>query len=135
MTKLFYLILFIILAGGWTYIYKIHRAPAEIKYSDIDSNQLKTMLNNKNFFFVNVHVPYEGEIEKTDAFIPYDRIDKNLNKLPGDKNAKIILYCKSGRMSAIAATRLTQLGYTNVYNHILGMHDWQSKGFSLKQLK
>ena len=135
MTKLFYLILFIILAGGWTYIYKIHRAPAEIKYSDIDSNQLKTMLNNKNFFFVNVHVPYEGEIEKTDAFIPYDQIDQNLNKLPKNKNAKIVLYCKSGRMSAIVAKRLTELGYTNVYNHILGMHDWQSKGFSLKQLK
>ena len=133
MTKLFYLILLILFFAGWAYIYKIHQAPAEIKYTDIDSNQLKTILADKDFFFVNVHIPYEGAIEKTDGFIPYDQIDKNLNKLPGDKNAKIVLYCKSGRMSAIAAKRLTELGYTNVYNHILGMHDWQSKGYPLTQ--
>ena len=133
MIKLFYLILLILFLAGWTYIYKIHRIPTEIKYTDIDSNQLKTMLTNKNFFFINVHTPYEGEIEKTDAFIPYDQIDQNLNKLPKNKNAKIVLYCKSGRMSAIVAKRLTELGYTNVYNHILGMHDWQSKGYPLKK--
>ena len=131
MNKIVYITLLSLFLAGWTYIYKIHRIPTEIKYTDIDSHQLKTMLTNKNFFFVNVHIPYEGEIEKTDAFIPYDQIDKNLDKLPKDKNAKIVLYCKSGRMSAIAAKRLTELGYTNVYNHILGMHDWQSKGYSL----
>ena len=131
MTKLFYLILLILFLGGWTYIYKINRIPAEFKYTDITSDQLKEMLQNKDFYFVNVHTPYEGEIEKTDAFIPYNQIVKNLNKLPKDKNSKIVLYCKSGRMSAIAARRLTELGYTDVYNHILGMHDWQSKGFSL----
>ena len=80
---------------------------------------------------MNVHTPYEGEIEKTDAFIPYNEIDKNLDKLPKDRNAKIVLYCRSGRMSAEASQKLTELGYTNVYNQILGMHDWQSKGYPL----
>ena len=132
MSKLFYLILFLLFTGLWLYIYIIHQTPPALqKYSDITTDQLKTMLQNKDFYFVNVHTPYEGEIEKTDAFIPYDQIENNLDKLPKDKNAKIILYCKSGRMSAIAAKRLTELGYTNVYNHILGMHDWQSKGYSL----
>lgn len=131
MAKYIYLLLFIVFLGGWLYFYKIHRIPTEIKYTDITSDQLKTMLQNKDFYFVNVHTPYAGEIEKTDAVIPYDQIDKNLNKLPKDKNAKIVLYCKSGRMSTIAAKHLTELGYTNVYNHILGMHDWQSKGYPL----
>jgi len=132
--KKFLIILFLaVFLGSWLYFYKIHQTPSAFEYTDITSDQLKTMLQNKDFYFVNVHTPYEGEIEKTDAFIPYDRIDENLNKFPKDKNAKIILYCKSGRMSAIAAKRLTELGYTNVYNHILGMHDWQSKGFSLKK--
>ena len=80
MTKLFYLILLILLLAGWLYVYKIHRIPTEIKYTDITSDQLKTMLQNKDFYFVNVHIPYEGEIEKTDAFIPYDEIENNLNK-------------------------------------------------------
>ncbi len=105
------------------------------QYQDINSDQLYTMLKNKDFYFVNVHIPYEGEIEKTDAFIPYDEIEKNFDKLPKDKNAKIVLYCRSGRMSAIAAKTLTGLGYTNVYNHILGMHDWQSKGYPLRTIR
>src|SRR3990167_2636488 len=102
-------------------------------YKNITSTQLKEMFEDKNFFLVNVHTPYEGEIEKTDAFIPYDQIEKNLDKLPIDKNAKIVLYCKSGRMSTEAANKLTDLGFTNVQNLLLGMHDWQSKGYPLKQ--
>lgn len=100
-------------------------------YKDITSDELYTMLTNKDFYFVNVHIPYEGEIEKTDAFIPYNEIDKNLDKLPKDKNAKIVLYCRSGRMSAEAAVKLTDLGYTNVYNHLLGIHDWQARGYKI----
>ncbi|KKR77066.1 MAG: Rhodanese domain protein [Candidatus Levybacteria bacterium GW2011_GWA2_40_8] len=100
-------------------------------YKNITSTQLKEMFEDKNFFLVNVHIPYEGEIEKTDVFIPYDEIEKNLDKLPKNKNAKIVLYCQTGRMSAIAAQRLTKLGYTDVYNHLFGMHDWQSKGYPL----
>lgn len=90
------------------------------------------MLGTKDFFLVNVHVPYEGEIEPTDAFVGYDDIENNLDKLPVDKSSKIVLYCRSGRMSAIAAETLTNLGYTNVYNLMLGMHDWQASGYPLK---
>ncbi len=100
-------------------------------YENIDSTTLQKMLLNKDFFFVNVHIPYEGEIEKTDVFIPYDKISDNLDKFPKDKMAKIVLYCRSGRMSKIAAEKLTALGYKNVYNLIAGMNDWQSKGYPL----
>ena len=145
MSKYFYIILFILFLTGWVYVYKSHQdrfnAPTEKttsqiqKYTDITSVQLYEMLKNKDFYMVNVHNPYEGEIEKTDAFISYDEIDKNLDKLPKDKNAKIVVYCRSGRMSAEASQKLTELGYTNVYNQILGMHDWQSKGYPLKTKK
>jgi len=33
-----------------------------------------------------------------------------------DKNAKIIVYCRSGARSANAANRLIELGYTSVYD-------------------
>ena len=131
MSKYVYIFLFILFIAGWLYIYRIHQTPAQQKYSDITSEKLHEMLKNKDFNFINVHIPYEGEIEKTDAFIPYNEIDKNLDKLPKDKNAKIVLYCRSGRMSAEAAKKLVDLGYTNIYNQILGMHDWQARGYPL----
>jgi rhodanese-related sulfurtransferase len=86
----------------------------------------------KDFIFINVHVPYEGEIEKTDLFIPYDEIRKNLDKLPADKNAKIVLYCRTDRMSNIAAKTLVNLGYTNVWVLEDGMIEWRKAGYQLQ---
>ncbi len=89
------------------------------------------MLDKKDFTFINVHIPYEGEIAKTDAFVPYDEIDKNLDTLPADKNAKIVLYCRSGRMSSMAAETLVRLGYTNVWSLDGGMSGWEQQGYEL----
>jgi len=101
-------------------------------YTNVSAAQLKAMLDKKDFAFINVHIPYEGEIAETDAFVPYNDIEKNLDKLPADKNAKIVLYCRSGRMSALAAETLVRLGYTNVWNVEGGMGAWETLGLPLK---
>ena len=100
-------------------------------YTDVSVSELQTMLANKDFTFVNVHIPFEGNIAKTDISIPYDQIDQNLDKLPSDKNAKIVLYCRSGRMSAIAAETLVGLGYTNIWNLSGGMVAWEQAGLKI----
>ncbi len=102
-----------------------------INFNTLTSAQLVAMLQQKDFFFVNVHTPYEGEIKNTDAFIPYDTIADNLDKLPKDKNEKIVLYCRSGRMSEIAVKKLIGLGYTNVSHLGGGMIDWEKNGYRI----
>lgn len=102
-------------------------------YTNVTPAQVKQMLGTKDFFLVNVHIPYAGELAQTDAFIPYTDIEQNLAKLPSDKNAKILLYCSSGHMSGIAANTLLKLGYTNVWNLDGGMVAWQNAGNSLIQ--
>jgi phage shock protein E len=97
----------------------------------LTADQLNKMLAGpKDFTLINVHVPYEGEIVKTDLAIPYDQADAHLTQLPG-KDAKIVLYCRSGRMSDIAARRLVELGYTHVYDLTGGMVAWEASGLSL----
>jgi phage shock protein E len=102
-------------------------------YLNVTPLELKTMLANKDFVFVNVHIPFAGNIVNADLSIPYDEIEQNLAKLPADKKAKIVLYCRSGRMSAIAAETLVKLGYTNLWNLDGGMSAWEQAGYEIQK--
>lgn len=100
-------------------------------YRNIDSDTLWTMLQQKDFLMINVHIPYAGELPETDSFIPFNEIEQNLDKLPEDRAAKLVVYCRSGPMSAVAAKALVQLGYTNIWNLTQGMREWQQAGYPL----
>lgn len=76
---------------------------------------------------INVHVPYEGEIDGTDELIPFDEIAGDA-RLPVDKNAEILLYCMSGNMSETAARTLEDEGYTDVAHLGGGMQEWTATG-------
>jgi len=99
-------------------------------YADITVQQLAETLPDKDFTLVNVHIPYEGELAQTDLFIAYNRVADNLDQLP-DKDAPIVLYCRSGRVSTEAATELAALGYTNLMELNGGFIAWQAAGYEL----
>ncbi|HSC71410.1 MAG TPA: rhodanese-like domain-containing protein [Candidatus Methylomirabilis sp.] len=100
-------------------------------YTNVTAPILKKMLEKKDFFFVNVHVPYEGEIAGTDPFIAFDKVKQQRHLLPAKKDAKIVLYCMSDRMSTIASETLVRLGYTNIWNLHGGMIEWEKRGYPL----
>lgn len=99
-------------AGAWTEL-----TPAE----------LSTMLDTKEVFLVNVHIPYEGELPMTDAFIPFDQVGSRLSDLPG-RNEMIALYCRTGRMSQVALQELAGAGYSNLFELKGGFEAWRSVG-------
>ena len=101
-------------------------------YRNVSADEVNTMLKNKDFVLVNVHIPFAGNIAGTDLSIPYDQIEQNLSQLPPNKNAKIVLYCRIGRMSAIAAQTLVKLGYTNIWNLDGGMDGWEQAGYPIE---
>lgn len=106
-------------------------------YHDLTVDRLVEMLAQDNeseraFTLVNVHVPYAGEISGTDLHIAYDEITENLGRLPA-KDGRIVLYCRSGAMSAEAAQALAELGYTDVWELNGGMVAWVAGGHGLAE--
>jgi rhodanese-related sulfurtransferase len=100
-------------------------------YQNITEDQFVKMLEHKDFILINVHIPYEGEIVKTDLLIPFNKINLHQNELPKDKDAKIVVYCMMGPMGYIAAEKLIRMGYTSVVHFQGGMKAWKQLGKKL----
>jgi len=67
----------------------------------------------------------EGHIPDA-VLIPHESIGELAElKLP-DKNRTILVYCRSGRRSEIAARELVSMGYTQVYD-FGGIQDWHGE--------
>ena len=55
--------------------------------------------------------------------IPYTQIEEKAKEMLPDKDQLILVYCRSGRRSKIAAEALVELGYTNI-KEFGGIIDW-----------
>ncbi len=64
----------------------------------------------------------EGHIPNA-ILIPYTEIENKAIELIPDKDKLILVYCRSGRRSKIAAETLAKLGYTNI-KEFGGIIDW-----------
>ena len=58
------------------------------------------------------------------VLLPYTKIDEKAEGLFPDKDKQMLVYCRSGRRSKIAAEALVALGYTNI-KEFGGIIDWQ----------
>lgn len=82
-------------------------------YTNVSATKLQQMLASKDFALVNTHVPFEGDLPATDRSVPYNEIEQQLDQLPADKNAKIVVDLpyrahERYRRPHIGATRLHQ---------------------------
>ena len=83
----------------------------------MDSGEEHIILDTREQFeFDEGHIP--GAI-----LIPYTEIENKAEEKLPDKDKLILVYCRSGRRSKIAAESLAKLGYTNV-KEFGGIIDW-----------
>jgi rhodanese-related sulfurtransferase len=103
-------------------------------FTVLTPQQLHDMMAEQDVYLVNVHVPYEGEITGTDAFIPYTEIASQLDKLPFDEQP-VVIYCRSGVTSQQAAEAMVAAGAPAFYELEGGYTAWQAVGypFEVKQ--
>ncbi len=98
-----------------------------LAFTGLSSRQLSDLLPNKDFTLIDVHIPEQVHVPGTDFMIPYNDLTALIKVLP-DKQAKIVLYCRSGSMSKTAAQALVDQGYANIFDLTNGMNEWLSEG-------
>lgn len=106
------------------------RVAATVAADLLDVDQFASLLDDPAVTVINVHVPYDGELPDTDAFVAFDEI-VDAPELPQDRDAPVALYCRSGSMSRQAAAALVDAGYTDVRDLQGGMNAWQDAGRDL----
>ncbi|MGZ8620815.1 MAG: rhodanese-like domain-containing protein [Actinomycetota bacterium] len=87
---------------------------------------LQERMAAEDVYLVNVHVPYEGEIPGTDAFISYTEVADRLGELPDD--GSLVIYCRSGNMSTQAAQEMVDAGFTGFVELEGGFQAWEAAG-------
>lgn len=96
-------------------------------YTKITAEEAKEMIdNNSSIIILDVRTAEEyntGHIEGA-LLIPNTEINAKAEEILTDKAATILVYCRSGRRSAFAASDLVELGYSNVYD-FGGIGDWK----------
>lgn len=96
-------------------------------YKKITAEEAKTMIDQDNdITILDVRTEEEyntGHIENA-ILIPDTSIIDTAESILTDKSATILVYCRSGRRSALAAANLVDLGYTNIYD-FGGIIDWE----------
>ena len=102
--------------------------PKKRAYQSVSPEEFYRLMQNGDVFVIDVHVPKQKHIPGTNAWIPYDRIEEYTDLLPKDKSTKILVYCRSGHMSKMAASKLAQMGYENIYELEGGVIAWQEAG-------
>jgi rhodanese-related sulfurtransferase len=67
--------------------------------------------------------------------MPHDQVDQLAATLIPDKDVEVVVYCANleCQNSAIAASRLAELGYTDVREYEEGKKDWTESGLPLEK--
>ncbi len=100
--------------------------PKEAIYMNINAEEAKKIMDTESGYII-LDVRTQEEYDEAHIpgaiVIPNTEIEARAESELPDKNQMILVYCRSGRRSKLAAEILVELGYTNIYE-FGGIIDW-----------
>lgn len=90
----------------------------KIFFGDRDDSESIEQAQTHNALLLDVRTPGEFASDSIEGSIniPYDMIDRQIEKHQAKRDLPIIVYCHSGPRASAAKQMLEAMGYTNVYN-------------------
>ena len=119
-----YILMIALVIGGLFMFMQSSNANQTMKYEELQ-NKLNAQ---ENFVLLDVRTQEEfdaGHIAGS-ILLPYDEINVKAATVLPDKEKEIVLYCRSGRRSAIAKKALVELGYKDVED-FGGINRWKGE--------
>ena len=98
----------------------------EAVYMNITAQEAKQIMDSEEGYII---LDTRTEAEFDEGHIPgaivisHDEIEEKAEQLLSDKDQLLLVYCRSGRRSKLAAETLVELGYTNI-KEFGGIIDW-----------
>jgi rhodanese-related sulfurtransferase len=95
----------------------------------VDAQTLKQGLDQQSVTLIDVREPGEfaGEHIPGATLVALSQFDPR--KIPQTENTQLVLYCRSGNRSAIAAQKLFDAGFESVTHLSCGIGAWKEAGY------
>ena len=91
----------------------------------------QALIDSPDAFLLDVRTTSEweqdGHLENA-TLIPHTQLESQEGELPENKDALILLYCRSGNRSQDAAQTLLDMGFTNLIELESGINGWKDAG-------
>lgn len=111
------LILFLLMALLLTACGHTKENDQEAVYMNITAQEAKEIMDAEEGYIildVRTQAEYDEKHIPGAIVIPHDEIEEKAEQLLPDKDQLLLVYCRSGRRSKLAAEALVKLGYTNI---------------------
>lgn len=98
----------------------------EAMYVNITAQEAKTIMDTEQGYVIldtRTREEYDQGHIPGAIVIPHDEITDRVEEELTDKDQLLLVYCRSGRRSKLAAETLVKLGYTNI-KEFGGILDW-----------
>jgi len=103
-------------------------------YQEVTVTEGKQLIANLDPLILDVRTAreYEGGHLPGSLLIPVQEIQGRLAELKQYQDKPILVYCRTGNRSTVAAKVLVDNGFTNVVNLRRGIAKWQKAGFPVE---
>ncbi len=90
----------------------------ELYATTVSGAEAHKLVSDSNAILLDVRTPDEYNLSHIEGsvLVPLDNLENSVLETLPDTDANVIVYCHSGRRSAIAADIMLDLGYTSVYD-------------------
>jgi thioredoxin len=100
-------------------------------YKSLNAKKARELIAARAPFILDVRTPnefYEGSIPGA-TLIPVQQLADRFVEIGAQKGRPVLVYCRSGNRSIVAAQILIRNGFTQVYNLQSGIKGWMQEGY------